>query len=116
MLAEVFLELAKQACRKAGLMLEVHVVEAPLVLEERLQVLNKGGREPLELEPFGVGRSESEEVTGLAWVVGAVHVGVKKDARVCGELELIQCKNVVAIDGGGVRILQECAKVATCTG
>ena len=31
----------------------------------------------------------------------------------CRELELIKCKNVVAVDGGGVRILQESAKVAT---
>ena len=34
----------------------------------------------------------------------------------CRELELIKCKNVVAVDGGGVRILQEGAKVATCAG
>ena len=33
-LAEVFLELAKQASRKTGLLLEVYVVEAPLVLKE----------------------------------------------------------------------------------
>ena len=40
MLAEVFLELAKQASRKTGLLLEVYVVEAPLVLKEWLQMLN----------------------------------------------------------------------------
>ena len=34
----------------------------------------------------------------------------------CRELELIKCKNVVAVDGGGVRILQESTKVATCAG
>ena len=46
-LAEVFLELAKQASRKTGLLPEVHVVEAPLVLKEWLQVLDEGWWEPL---------------------------------------------------------------------
>ena len=46
-LAEVFLELAEQASRKTGLLLEVYVVEAPLVLKEWLQMLNEGGRKPL---------------------------------------------------------------------
>ena len=34
----------------------------------------------------------------------------------CRELELIKCKNVVAVDGGCVRILQESTKMATCAG
>ena len=38
----MFLELTKQAGRKTGLLLEVCVVEAPLVLKERLQVLHEG--------------------------------------------------------------------------
>ena len=36
MFAQMFLELAKQASRKSGLLFEVYVVEAPLVLKERL--------------------------------------------------------------------------------
>ena len=36
MFAQMFLELAKQASRKTGLLLEVCVVKAPLVLKERL--------------------------------------------------------------------------------
>ena len=32
------------------------------------------------------------------------------------ELELIKCEDVVAIDGRGIGILQECAKVIACTG
>ena len=47
MLAEVFLELAKQASRETGVPLEVYVVEAPLVLKEWLQMLNEGWRKPL---------------------------------------------------------------------
>ena len=34
--AQMFLELAKQASRESGLLFEVYVVEAPLVLKERL--------------------------------------------------------------------------------
>ena len=34
----------------------------------------------------------------------------------CRELELVQCKDVVAVDGGGIGILQEGAKVIACTG
>ena len=52
----------------------------------------------------------------LAWVIGAVHIGVEKNAKVCRELELVQCKDVVAVDGGGIGILQEGAKVIACTG
>ena len=40
MFAKMFLELAKQASRKTGLVFEVCVVEAPLVLKEWLQMLN----------------------------------------------------------------------------
>ena len=47
MFAKMFLELAKQASRKTGLLLEVDVVEAPLVLKEWLQMLNEGWRKPL---------------------------------------------------------------------
>ena len=47
MFAKMFLELAKQASRKTGLLLEVGVVEAPLVLKEWLQMLNEGWRKPL---------------------------------------------------------------------
>ena len=32
------------------------------------------------------------------------------------ELELIKCEDVMAIDGGGLWILQEGAKVIACTG
>ena len=34
----------------------------------------------------------------------------------CRELELVKCKNVVAIDGGGIGILQEGAKMIACAG
>ena len=34
----------------------------------------------------------------------------------CRELELVKCKDVVAVDGGGIGILQEGAKVIACTG
>ena len=34
----------------------------------------------------------------------------------CRELELIKCKNVVAVGGGGVRILQESTKMIACAG
>ena len=34
----------------------------------------------------------------------------------CRELELVKCKDVVAIDGRGIGILQEGAKVIACTG
>ena len=34
----------------------------------------------------------------------------------CRELELVQGKNVVAVDGGGIGILQEGAKVIACAG
>ena len=59
------------------------VVEAPLVLEKRFQMLGKGWWKPLKLEPFCVGRLESEEITCFAGIVGAVHVGVEKMLR-CG--------------------------------
>ena len=32
----------------------------------------------------------------------------------CRELELVKCKDVVAIDGRGIGILQEGAKVIAC--
>ena len=79
-------------------------------------MLDKGWWESLELEPFCVGRPEREEISGLAWVVGAVHVGVEKNTEMCRKLELIKCENVVAADGGGVWILQESTEMATCTG
>ena len=60
--------------------------------------------------------SQSGPVWGLAWVVGAVHVGVEKNAEMCRELALIKCKNVVAVDCGGVGILQEGAKMIACAG
>ena len=47
MFAKMFLELAKQASRKTGLLLEVCVVEAPLVLKEWLQMLSEGWWKPL---------------------------------------------------------------------
>ena len=78
-------------------------------------MLNEGWWKPLYFEPFCVGRLEDEEVSSLAWVIGAVHIGVEKNAEVCRELELVQCKDVVAVDGGGIRILQEGAKVIACT-
>ena len=56
--------------------------------------------------PFRVGCLESEEVASLAWIVGAVHVGVEKNAEVCGEVKLIKCENVVAVGSGCGRILQ----------
>ena len=34
----------------------------------------------------------------------------------CRELELVKCKDVVAVDGGGIGILQEGAKVIACAG
>ena len=34
----------------------------------------------------------------------------------CRELELVKCKDVVAVDGRGIGILQEGAKVIACTG
>ena len=34
----------------------------------------------------------------------------------CRELELVKCENVVAVDGGGIRILQEGAKMIACAG
>ena len=105
-LAQVFLKLAKQASGKTGLLLEVHVVKAPLVVEKWLQVLHKGWWKALELEPFGVGRLKSEVVASLAWIVSAVHIGVEENAKVCGELELIKCENVVAVGGGCVRVAQ----------
>ena len=53
----------------------------------------------MKLEPFRVGRLESEEITGLAGVVGAVHVGVEEDVEVWREVQLVQCKNVAAVVG-----------------
>ena len=32
----------------------------------------------------------------------------------CRELELVKCENVVAVDGGGIGILQEGAKMIAC--
>ena len=58
------------------------VVEAPLVLEKRLQMLRKGWWEPLKFEPSCVGCLEGEEVSCFAGVVSAVHVGVEKDFEV----------------------------------
>ena len=40
--AEKFLELAEQTSCKAGLLFEMCVVEAPLVCEERFQMLYEG--------------------------------------------------------------------------
>ena len=68
----------------------------------------------MKLEPFRVGRLESEEITGLAGVVGAVHVGVEEDVEVWREVQLVQCKNVVSVGGGCVWILEEIAKVVAC--
>ena len=42
MWAEKFLELSEQASGKTGLVLKMSVVEAPLVCEERFQVLDEG--------------------------------------------------------------------------
>ena len=58
----------------------------------------------MKLEPFRVGCLESEEVASLAGIVCTVHVGVEEDVEVWWEV--VQCKNVVAIGGGCVRILQ----------
>ena len=80
--AEIFLDLTEQASCKSGLLLEMGGVGAPLVLEERFQMLCKGWWKPLKLEPFCVGRLESEDITCLAGVVGAAHVGVEKDVEV----------------------------------
>ena len=41
--AEKFLELAEQTSCKAGLLFEMCVMEAPLVCEERFQMLYEGG-------------------------------------------------------------------------
>ena len=41
---------------------------------------------PLKLEPFRVGRLESEEITRLTGIVGAAHVGVEKDVEVWWEV------------------------------
>ena len=40
----------------------------------------------MKLEPFRVGRLEGEEITCLAGIVGAVHVGVEKDVEVWWEI------------------------------
>ena len=40
----------------------------------------------MELEPLRVGRFESEKITGLAGVVGAIHVGVEENGEVWWEL------------------------------
>ena len=62
------------------------VVKAPLVLEERFQMLCEGWWKSLKLKPFGIGRLECEEITCLAGIVGAVHVGVEKDVKVWREM------------------------------
>ena len=74
------------------------VAKAPLVLEERLQMLREGWWKPLELKPFCVSRLKCKEVTRLAGIVGAVHVGAEKDVEVWWEMELVECEN---LDRGG---------------
>ena len=56
------------------------------MLEERFQMLCKGWWKPLKPEPFCVGRLESEEITCLAGIVGAAHVGVEKNVEVWWEM------------------------------
>ena len=70
----------------------------------------------MKFEPFCVGCREKEEVSSFAWVVCTVHVGVEKNAEVCGEVKLVKCKYVVAIDGGSFRILEEGAQVIAGAG
>ena len=70
----------------------------------------------MKFEPFGVGCLENEEVASFAWIVGTVHVGVEENAEVCWELELVECENVVVIDRGGFRILEEGAQVIAGAG
>ena len=70
----------------------------------------------MELEPLRVCCLKSEEVAGLAGVVGAVHVGVEEDGEVWWELQLVQGEDVVSIGGGCVGILEESAKVVARTG
>ena len=84
-------------------------VKAPLVLEERLQMLCEGLWKSLELEPFCIGRLECKEVARLAGIVGAVHVGLEKDVEVLWEIELVKCENIVVVDGRCVWILEETA-------
>ena len=62
------------------------VVKAPLVLEERLQMLREGWWKSLELEPFCIGRLECEEIARLAGIVGAVMLAWRKMLRCCGRL------------------------------
>ena len=92
------------------------VVKAPLVLEERLQMLREGWWKSLELKPFCIGRLECKEVARLAGIVGAVHVGVEKDVEVWWEMELVECENVVVVGGRRVRILEETAEVGAGAG
>ena len=51
------------------------------MLEERVQVLGERCGESLKSEPFCEGCLESKEVTGFAWVEGAVHIGIEEDAE-----------------------------------
>ena len=67
------------------------------MLEERVQVLGERCGESLKSEPFCEGCLESKEVTGFAWVEGAVHIGIEEDAEMWWQCELIQSEYVVVV-------------------
>ena len=94
---QVFLKLSEKASCESWMLLEVCGVKSPLVLEERVQVLGERCGEPLKSEPFCKGCLESKEVTGLAWVEGAVHIGIEEDAEMWWQCELIQSEYVVVV-------------------
>ena len=82
LVAQKFLELPEKSGCEAGLVFQMVSMEPPLVLEEGFQVLCEGGWKALNAQPFCEGRLECKEVSGLAGVKGAVHIGCQEYAEV----------------------------------
>ena len=55
LVAEIFLQLAKQACCEVWCLFEVRDVEFPLVMKKGFGVLGKGWWKSLSAEPFSKG-------------------------------------------------------------
>ena len=81
LISQIFLELAEEASGEAWVLFEVRGAESPLMLEQRVQVLCKGGGESLGAKPLGESSLESEEVFGLAGIESAVHIGCEENAK-----------------------------------
>ena len=65
-------------------------MELPLLLEEWLQMLCERCREALYTQPFGKSGLEHEEVSSLAGIESAIHVGCNENVEVWWQRQLFK--------------------------